>query len=393
MLKALLAMDRRLDRIAVVHMNGCRFLGQRLEIAKDDAKYVDSGDDGIVLVRGETAIKLFKKDEAGTRVSGFVNRIREDQAYREFKALSLLSSHKDFSEHQHFPKIMSTELDTCTAWVRPLDPNVEAWAVQMQYLAGAVPIGYCSRLWGLVWDGVLCFDFDRRNQNLQDLMDQLCDAVRFMSSLGIRHRDLDMCNLMVRIADLQLFILDFSRAVLPNGDERFLKTDDPMELMENSFGSRFYPEDITPGERGDIQEKYTRAYKNPLGKRAEDDPSDFRSIGIVFDKLFQCHINAHLKFGPSIDTASFESENKRISDRIVGTLPHEDSEEEQTRTEFIRSIPREDRLKSINGLVAMFGNGIYSDGAFMKEWTRRVINSAEYELIRSKYRRSATLKK
>ena len=400
MLSAMLAVERFLDRAAVVHMNGFSFLGLKLTIAEGNAEYVGDGDDGVVLVSHGRAIKLFRMDNKGTKVSYYLNRIRKDQAYKEFKALSLLTSHEDFLEHQHFPKIVSTELDTCTAWIKPSEPNVDAWAVQMEYLAGAVPIGECARLWGLVWDEVLCFDFDRRNQNLQDIMDQLCDAVKFMGSLGIRHRDLDMCNLLVRISDFRLFILDFSRAVLPNNDERFLVTDDPTKLLVDCLNTPFYPEDISMSERVSIQYAYTESYRNPLGNHKEYDPSDPRSIGLVFDKLFKCHIDGNLNFGPGIDTVSFESENNRIRKRIESTLPSEDSEAEDSEAEktkpaeFLRYISKDDRLRAINGLVAAFGNRIYSDGVIIKQNTRKIINSAEYvhNMSRYKLKRSQTAK-
>jgi len=51
-------------------------------------------------------------------------------------------------------------------------------------------------------------------------------------------------------------------------------------------------------------------------------------------------------------------------------------------------------LRAINGLVAAFGNRIYSDGVIIKQNTRKIINSAEYMHNINRYRlgRSQTVK-
>jgi len=399
MLKALLAMDKRLDRIAAVHINGCRFLGQRLEFAKDEARCMGFGDDGIVLVKGNTAIKLFRMVEADNKVSEYVNRIRHDQAYREFKALSLVTP------HPNFPKVVSTELDTCTAWVGSENPNVNAWAVQMEYIAGAVRINGCTRLWGLVPDlsAALCFDFNHRNQNLQDIMDQLVSAVMHMSGLKIRHRDLDMCNIMVRIADLQLFILDFARAALPNSDERFEQTEDPVELMGRSmtYGSAFYEADVKLSDKKDISDEYVNSYTNIYGKRFEDDPSDLESIERLLTNLFRDHVCNDLIFDSIQNTESFESENtktrKRIENTLLPKLRTEASDDEDdweampsritTNPPFLEPIPKHERLNVIDALIVKFGADIYRRGDIMRTETSRFMNSPEHAAIMRRYTR------
>jgi len=353
MIRLLLALDRSLG----------------VALTNDSTRILGTGDDGVVLVDGDVAIKVFLTDKSVD--AEYINRIKRDQAYREFKALSIISKMR----HPNFPPLVSKELDTFSASIGSLE--LSGWAVQMQYVP-SVRVAQTSRLWGLVLDEdeKLCFDFDYRNQNLQDIMDQLVSAVQFMGGLGIEHRDLDLCNLLIRLEDLQLFIVDFSRAVLPNGVDGLEDMATPDELISKSHSARFYgiTDRISPDTYEvmlRVQARYTDSYVNNNGNRTLEDPSDIQSTEIVLGKLFLCHM-------PDLHFDQIECDPERENDiahrNILATLPTCD---DPKRHEFARPISKSDRLVMIRRLISKFTKQIFLSGDIMRTQTQKVIPSPE----------------
>jgi len=346
----------------------------RFEI-QGDTKTKGFGDDGVLLVRGNTAIKIFVKDTSGSAESKYINRIRRDQAYREYKALSIISKHY----HPNFPTIISTELDTCTATLEDAR-QISGWAVQMQYIQ-SVNVLTTSRLWGLVLDEEedLCFDFEYRNQNLNDIIQQLTSAVEFMGNRGIQHRDLDLCNLLMRIDDFQLFVVDFARSDLPNGVEGFEDTDSPEELITKSSSTKYYGiqhNEITNGYLSlmrRIFSLYEQAYANNNGI---NNPSDLESIEIVLKKILLHHATNDFIF----DSIEFDEhhENERIEYKILNSLP---TQEYPKKIVFLKEIDKTTRIGMMAKLITKFTSKIYLKGDIIRQQTTKII-PAQWPSIR-----------
>ena len=173
------------------------------------------GDNGIVLLgvlpdKKQYAIKVFKEYTIEDDTKTARNWIMKDQVHREFLALSMLNK----TEHPNFPRIYSEIVDTYEMKNEYTESD-KGLAIRMELIQNTIDIKICSKMIGLKYERDmrhLSFEFDRRNQNLEYMILQVISAVKCLETLKIHHRDLDACNILVRLPDLQVFIVDFSRA-------------------------------------------------------------------------------------------------------------------------------------------------------------------------------------
>jgi serine/threonine protein kinase len=250
---------------------------------------IGKGDDGRVLrieMDGRViAVKIIDKypnaDNPKTRA--FIAR---DQAYREFKALQLIGTHPNFFQ------LYSTELDEFNVTTEECDDkgdlisvNHEAWAIRMSFEANLKSIEKAKNVFGFNHKSS-CVEARCASAVLMHILSQMADALRKLTVLGIRHRDLDVCNIMLVVPEMTLKIFDFSRADLPVHD-----IESPNVKMQSTYALPV--EEYENGVRNEIQKTnamrskqslFMRAYNvpatlNPGGYlTAVDEPSDFEAL-------------------------------------------------------------------------------------------------------------------
>ena len=268
-----------------------RSLGARLEYPSE-IKVVGSGDDGLVFtVDNSVAVKVYRRFEGGDQLDKVCNEIRQDQAYREFKALSLIGPHPNFA------RLISTELDICDVKISD-NSIVGAWAIRTEYLQGAVAIDTSFRLWGLSGKAsAQIYDLRLRDDTYRYICGQVLSAVHAMRSMEIEHRDLDTSNIVVQPHTLRVVILDFARSRLPSND-LFEETEDPLKLIAKAQQACEGYGDCSNTKISELEkeyELYRKLYRSPMegyfnGSEPTDEQAAFRSLLWGFDV-------AELRFG------------------------------------------------------------------------------------------------
>jgi len=196
-----------------VRINNKHFLGVSLTI-NGAVDSIGAGDDGeVVKFRAGDgsyrALKIFAEYTVDDYSRPAQNWMRQDQATREFTALSRI--HAD-GRHPNFPFLYSTEVDDVT--YTGLSGTVRGWAVQMELINNQTNLRNSARMWGLAVDAanVIYFDMELRGQIMNHVIRQLGSVLIFLEKCEIRHRDLDDCNVLVRCPDMHVYVVDFSRA-------------------------------------------------------------------------------------------------------------------------------------------------------------------------------------
>lgn len=308
-----------MTRMTLLPLQASRFrfevqvLNAKLDCDQVKLTCVGSGDDGRVLKvtddSGKTvyAMKVFVK-RGDSRIK---DRISEDQAYREFKALKLVKNHPNFLT------LYSEELDECLVREEGTDlladrqcreeedlPSYEcvdeetdshpcaydAWAIRFNFLHDSKRI---DRFWfylGIVYNsGKPCINYTNKSILITHLTNQMLSALDHLHGLQIRHRDLDACNILIQLTSekLHVYFVDFSRADLPDIPP-FQYTESPnLKLDTGTYMSR---DDVVLLERAYMM-------PNTINKRgyisAEKEPSDFRVLWIILKRCLL--LDAHGK--------------------------------------------------------------------------------------------------
>lgn len=260
-------------------LRGAAALGAVLSFGdKELLSVLGHGEDGVVVKVTYTderveSVKLYIKELQSDNIrSREMNRIREDQANREFKGLNLVKG------NPHFPSLISTELDTCGIelddWsVSRYGPFKDAWAIRMGYLEDSYSINHLHTCFGVETEGgAIGFNAVLLSDTFCCVAIQMTDAVRFLQEKGIFHRDLDACNVMVRLADFNVVIIDFAKADVPGMTP-------PVEFCDSRIKAIVQE---TPAHKNTAIALYERAYSNPLSVNDDsDDPSDTEAVFLM----------------------------------------------------------------------------------------------------------------
>ena len=255
-----------------------QYLNAKLDCSDSRLICVGSGDDGRVLKVMKNgnilyAMKVYAKDKG----SDIRNKISWDQAYREFKALKLLSGHPNFLS------LYSNELVECL--VRETEsrfPPYDAWVVRFNYVGNSMPVNKFWFYLGTVYhEGKPCINYTTKSILITHITHQMLSALAYLRGLQIRHRDLDACNILIQITsdNLRVYFIDFARADLPNACG-MQYTESPNLKLDH--GMPIYSPDAM---------ELRRAYMVPdtINKRqyisAEKEPSDFR---VLYTILKEC---------------------------------------------------------------------------------------------------------
>ena len=248
-----------------------RFLHANLDCGNSHLICIGSGDDGRVLkvVKDQQilyAMKVYEKD----RGSDIRNKISKDQAYREFKALKLIS------EHPNFLSLYSDELDECMVQETGGKlPPYEAWALRFNYVETSMPV---DRFWfylGMVYHkDQPCINYTTKSILITHITHQMLSALAHLRGLHIRHRDLDMCNILIQITSntLRVYFIDFARADLPDAFG-MQYTESPNLKLDHGISVR--AADALALERAYMVPKVINKCQYIS---AEKEPSDFRVL-------------------------------------------------------------------------------------------------------------------
>ena len=378
----MLALMRRMDALLEGYplcgeRKGC--LGARLEYESSKLELQNAGDDGVIFrVVGSdppVCIKVFElaigdyydgitlKEDTPEfeQVKRAINTLVRDQATRELEALKLLSS------HPYFPRVYSDEVDTLDdieindasgRFVRKVKP---AYAIKMEYIDNAFGLSTITHMLGLrinLADDSLEFDFGLRNDHFKAICQQLFQCLVCFKEFGIEHRDLDACNVLLRMTDLQLFVVDFARANI--------KTMSKFETLCLTTSMGFgYNEGV--GE--DCQKiVYDRVMNStgrlPVGSKSDSDaiPRLLRDIYLRHTaKLSSMYIeNRNDESRESI----FENEDKRLG-RIIAEISDVFNQEIPSVPDgvekpcFQTSTNNEQRLEWIQALTTRYGKSVF----------------------------------
>ena len=215
------------------------FIGKRLEpVVVDNTHYsrIGFGDDGVIIKanndmhpNGDLVVyKIFMCAPPGHLYYEAKNRTVRDQALREFNALKMINGHPNFLN------VYSDEIDTC-------EMNYDGYlyeeccALKLNYVSGLTNIRHSFVLLGVQYNDAAkeySMNYDHRNILVKHVLAQAFSMLDKLNSLGIRHRDVDNCNFMIKMPDLHLYLFDFSRAYLPHVPG-LTDTVDPEEICLN----------------------------------------------------------------------------------------------------------------------------------------------------------------
>jgi serine/threonine protein kinase len=293
---------------------------------KDSARFkkVDEGDDGIVLVDtlSNTALKLFvskttrdrdlpKSTEANMiKAVAFHEEISRDQAIREIKAMTLLKDHDNFLklESHTFTSIQLIEGDERRV-------PVIAPCIKMSFEPNLFQLNHVIALFGFkpgenfnqqLAENPHLFSqhsmiFEDRNVLFKHLMNQMYDAVVTMHGMGIYHRDLDLCNVKMKLPGYQLKIMDFARADVPDVDS-FPRSENPLSIIASSKRMSRLLQNGTPDEKWIARHLWDyciNQYENPINNNTNltnvplyKEYSDCMATAHLFNRVLQDHLHS-----------------------------------------------------------------------------------------------------
>jgi serine/threonine protein kinase len=265
---------------------------------EEPIEVVDRGDDGLVFKKemdGKVmAVKIIDKNPAQDFL---ITRafIAKDQMYREFKALEMI--HQLPSKHPNFLELYSTELDEFKVTTEEVDHNGhktrinhDAWAIRVSFEENLRWIADAKHLFGHDHTSK-CVEARCASAVSMHILSQMAASLNTLRSLGIRHRDLDGCNVKLKVPEMTLKIFDFSRADLsrdntikPPNEMMLSSYKLPIEEFESGHTAESKASDDLQMIQKDKKSLFQKAYivphtLNPSRYLQErDEPSDFEAL-------------------------------------------------------------------------------------------------------------------
>jgi serine/threonine protein kinase len=308
-------------------------LSARYSTGEDPVEVIGKGDDGRVFKIGDTdgntmAVKIIDKRPGRTfrTTRAF---IAKDQAYREFKALNMIGTHPNFC------KLYSKELDEFRVTTDEDDGSGQiirtkrtAWAIRMSYEENLTRIADAQEVLGFNHEAG-CVEARCASAVFMHILSQMAATLHKLRSLQIRHRDLDACNVMLKVPEMTLKIFDFSRADLPldtsikSPNEMMQPTYDlPVEQRNTEYSERRLEEATEQFRQQKQRELFQNAYIVPntlnpnhnLG--CEDEPSDFEALRMLIGSTFLLSTLMYMRLAER--QSDYEEYDQRIWHFAIG---------------------------------------------------------------------------
>jgi len=311
--------------------------------ANDSSSYklIAQGDDGIVHLNQpeETrAIKVFlsntirssepasSTDEAAIN---FYKEISKDQANREIKALILLRDHDNFMK----PALDEIQYVTyITEETRARHENIPC--LQTYFVPHLYDVTYLTEFFGFKHDENTPkgftptlktknrMNFEHRNILFKYTMHQLFDATIKMREVGIKHRDLDICNVNMTYPSFTLKIMDFARSDIPRVSG-FPDSEDPLSIIGTARS--MLRKNVLPRETRPLWEYCITQYENPLnydGKTPSrktpmfKEQTDNMEVVYFLDRILEHHLKSFRWCEDSINGETIIQENDLLINYI-----------------------------------------------------------------------------
>ena len=291
------------------------FLGAALAPVTADPVYqqIGAGDDGILYrILDQThldgqpkLLKVFLRAKSSNTVSQteaeYLNTIRGDQVYREFKALKIIGSHPNFLN------LYSNEVDACDVFLQDGASHPNSWAIQLNYVDCLEYISDVTKYMGYSWEMIddtshVIMNFNYRSNLLIYIMEQFFTILNILKRNDIQHRDLDSVNVKIKLPEFKVYVFDFARANLPDRPG-FNHSDDPENIADDARTKiRALDNDL---KRCDLESymgivqsikqwRYAvKAYCNPIISFVEPDinrPDDFQALRLLLRNAFHSHV-------------------------------------------------------------------------------------------------------
>jgi len=235
---------------------------------------VGEGDDGLVVLDrfSGNAIKIYIIDQEYSEAK---KAIRQEQAYRELKALRAIG------QHPNIVGLKDNELmdiKDLTVGSRRITLGI---GIQLEYAPHLANLRHAACVWGFVpkestGAPKAGMNFEHRNQILKHVLLQAFELLSVLEAKKLRHRDLDCSNVKLQLPTMTLKAMDFARTDISNTEEGkgIRNPDDIVQEAETQIKSG-----STDPKWKDLKE----AYLNPLNANAQN---DFLPPGIEYtDKM------------------------------------------------------------------------------------------------------------
>jgi len=266
----------------------------------------ESGDDGLIvsiISEPNMVMKLFNTSSENETM----NVVRMDQAYREFKALKIISSTPP-TPHPNFVSLYSRDgLENCQLEIH--NSSMErcigfrmSFIPNLKYIEDMLPhMGFSFN-----GDGLPVYRFDHRNELLKFIVVQMFRVLKHLQACQIRHRDLDTMNMKIKVPEFQLYVFDFARADLPD-KLGFEKTANPDVIIEEAMTKRTQNDSLFETcnhvnyneiqKITDLYKSVLEAYRNPLDSlmdsygfySTDDKKSDYSAFKTQYRHLYGTH--------------------------------------------------------------------------------------------------------
>ena len=306
-----------------MEVSGSQHASQRIDVRDESVcKVVGKGDDGVVVrptADNSTAIKIFisktflkkQKEGGGVADTSFYMEISKDQALREVKSMKLLESYPNFLKLSK-ERVESIDLTTGDGIHVPRVPGVF-----MQFQENLLRLDEVMRYWGFKGHSgnktpqtMNQMNFQQRNILYKYVLHQLYDALLTMQSIGIQHRDLDECNVLVVYPATVIKIMDFARADVPDVSG-YLETENPLNITTTAMR---HEEVEKTQEKKELWSYCISQYSNPLNIKTVNhtvsntarvpkyvELSDENQISLLIDRVTGKHLYDDFEWGKGVD--------------------------------------------------------------------------------------------
>lgn len=180
-----------------------------------------------------------------------------DQAYREFKALTLLGAHPNIIQLKA-GGLQEVEEESVNGKTIQNSP-----CLFLEYVENLLGVRQAAFLWGFVPGAseddtpTPDMNFEHRNTIVRHILGQGLGVLQVLEAHRIRHRDLDNTNLKITFPEMTLKIMDFARADVPDA-EGMRHMQSPDSIIKDA------EREIAAKNKDPIWKACVQAYHNPL---------------------------------------------------------------------------------------------------------------------------------
>ena len=315
-----------------------------IELNRSNAIKAGEGDDGLVVrlkdeSNGDVAFKIFNTSSGNKSIDD----MRKDQAYREFKALKLITNSPPHEPHPNFLTLFSENLEMCNLDLGRYYQWKNCLGIRVNYIPDLKYLDEVLPFMGVSFDvndskkpiepiEPIVFNFEHRNQILIYMVRQMFLVLLELNRLNIRHRDLDTVNIKIQFPEFKLCVFDFARADLPNS-AGFENCKRPESIIEETIQTKKHNEHnleiCTYSNYEPLKaiskdcESIIKSYTNPLFAMLQllgEDTSDFSALKVQYRKLFDAHIKFDFGWTPFNIPSGQKDKYFEIENIIIGSF-------------------------------------------------------------------------